>query len=423
MTCTASWQRCALLACSILLSACGGGGSQPQVQVVADSGESAAGDASARGGAIPRLPAVEIPGPAPNVLPMRLALGPRRQSFNTPYVSVTLCRPGTSVCARLDHVIVDTGSIGLRIQAAALPPALADLPAVSGPGGQPVGQCMQFASGRAWGSVRRADVQLAGQQADALPVQVMDDPAAAYARIPAACIGAGPSVTPLLDADGILGVGMGRQDCGLACAISAANGIYYTCEASAGCAPARLDGVDQVAHPVAVLPRHNNGVVLVLPAVPVGGTPATEGALVLGIATSSNNQLGRAQVLEVDSRGLFSTTYKGRRHTSFMDSGSNGLYFPDRDLPPCGSLFCPLAATALQATLTSARGTERGLEFMADSPYWLRKDAVAAHLAGRMDGAFADLFNWGLPAFFGRAVHVAVDGAPTPAGPGPWLAF
>ena len=35
----------------------------------------------------------------------------------------------------------------------------------------------------------------------------------------------------------------------------------------------------------------------------------------------------------------------------------------------------------------------------------------------------ANSFDWGLPFFYGRKVYTAIDGASTPAGPGPYVAF
>ncbi len=75
--------------------------------------------------------------------------------------SVTICQTGTSNCATIDDVQVDTGSNGLRLLASALPASLA-LPAVPSGGGVS-GECAVFGSGYAWGAVRRADVRMAGQ--------------------------------------------------------------------------------------------------------------------------------------------------------------------------------------------------------------------------------------------------------------------
>ena len=89
--------------------------------------------------------------------------------INVPFVSVTLCRPGTSTCQTIDHLLVDTGSYGLRIIApGVLDPALA-LPAITGGAGNPAGECAQFFSEFLWGSVHRADVKIAGKTAPSLP--------------------------------------------------------------------------------------------------------------------------------------------------------------------------------------------------------------------------------------------------------------
>src|SRR5471030_3150224 len=82
-------------------------------------------------------------------------------SINEPFVSVTVCRPGTTVCQTIDHVLVDTGSYGLRLLGP-LNSALA-LPAVNTPSGAAAGECVKFADGYyTWGSVQQADVRLDG---------------------------------------------------------------------------------------------------------------------------------------------------------------------------------------------------------------------------------------------------------------------
>src|SRR5215475_5398074 len=43
---------------------------------------------------------------------------------NAPYVTVTICAPGTGNCATIDHVLVDTGSSGLRLLRSAVPASL-----------------------------------------------------------------------------------------------------------------------------------------------------------------------------------------------------------------------------------------------------------------------------------------------------------
>ena len=130
-----------LLAFFLLLAACGGGGS-------------GAGDSSG-GGSSP------APVPPPTTLanfatvtvdqgPPALSMGPNGYlQANVAYVSVTLCAPGsTTNCQTIDHVQVDTGSVGLRIfQSVINPSLLSALPIQADPAGNAVAECYQYVDG------------------------------------------------------------------------------------------------------------------------------------------------------------------------------------------------------------------------------------------------------------------------------------
>ena len=152
-----------------------------------------------------------------------------------PYVTVTVCTPGGSTCRDIDHVLVDTGSYGLRLMANAIPP----LPLERTTAGAAVGQCVHFAGGYTWGAVRTADVRLSGQALAGLPVQVIGDAEPALSVPPPQCSGTGSNLGARLDANGVLGVGMLRYDCGPACTTSTAPAIYFGCTDS-GCTPATV---------------------------------------------------------------------------------------------------------------------------------------------------------------------------------------
>lgn len=400
--------RLAALAALALLASCGGGGNGSDSalrteQVGVDS------------------VAAEIP-PGSNVAQVLVDTGIDGNSINSPFVTVRVCQPATTNCVDIDHVVLDTGSSGLRVAASALPATL-DLPAVQNASGEVVGECAHFASGFSWGSVRRADVQLAGERAASLPVQVINDPGTPWSMIPAACSGTGANIGASRGAKGILGVGLFTEDCGTACETQATPNVYFACNGGGGCTSTVLPLASQVANPVSSFAVNNNGVVLTLPAVPVGGAQQATGALVFGIGTQANNQLGGATVFKTDANGFFTTTYKGVRNTrSFLDSGSNGLFFNDFSLPSCGDFYCPPGAPlTLTATNTSATGTSGTVTFTLDSVAAIRTDAGAAHIGGT--NGLPDSFDWGLPFFFGRSVFVARSGAATPAGPGPYWAY
>ncbi len=100
---------------------------------------------------------------------------------NIPYVTVTVCTPGSATdCVTIDHVFLDTGSIGLRVLKSAV--AKLSLPPIPAPanaaGSTPAGhavECYPFVLGAVWGALASADVRIAEELASSLPVQLIDD--------------------------------------------------------------------------------------------------------------------------------------------------------------------------------------------------------------------------------------------------------
>lgn len=385
----------ALLAAA-LLAGCGGGG----------------------GGGAPQAPAATAT--AANVLEITVDRGPDGAALNSPFVSVTICAPGTPDCQTVDHVLVDTGSFGLRLLSSTLNPALS-LPAVTNDAGLPVAECSHFVTGFVWGPVRRADVKLSGESVANLPVQIIADPAAPFATVPTSCSNTGANFGADLGVNGILGVGMFNQDCP-ACAASTAPAVYFACSAG-GCSETTLALASQVANPVPAFPVNNNGVALVLPQVPPGGARTLSGSLIFGIDTQPNNQIGSATVYTVDRQGNFTTTYKGVDYpASFLDSGSNAIFFMDADIPKCASgFYCPPAPLTLSAVNTSAGAVSATVDFTIEGVQSIDRSMAAAHVGA--DIGMTRSIDWGLPFFFGRTVFVAVSSASTSKGRGPYWAY
>ena len=366
-----------------------------------------------------------------NMAPVVIDSGPAGVGgiINVPFVSVTLCTPGTKTCQTIDHVLLDTGSYGLRIIApGVLDPALA-LPAVTGPGGNPVGECAPFVSFVLWGSVHLADVKIAGETAHALPVQLATD--AAFAGAPSGC-NATPATVAALGANGVLGVGLFDRDCGAPCTTQANNGNYYECT-STSCIGTLMPLASQVANPVAAFAADNNGIALTMPAVPQGGASTLTGTLTFGIDTQANNRIDpSATVYAADSNGNFTTTYKNvQLSTSFLDSGSNGLFFSDSTIPLCSAssgfsgFYCPNGALLISAVNTSSvNGAASGpVSITIVSPQALDSSIRAAAIGGNVGRGFRTTFDWGMPFFFGRTVFAAFNGANTAHGTGPYWAY
>lgn len=370
-------------------------------------------------------PSVDVPA-APNVLPVAVNGGPTNNSLNQPFVTVTICVPGTSTCQSIGGILLDTGSVGLRILSSAVTLPLTQQ---TGSSGAALAECLSFVDGSIfWGPLQRADIRLSGEQASAATIQIIGTDAFA---VPGGCAARGTPQSTLSDThtNGIFGVGMVREDCGVNCSTtgSANPGWYYSCATSSTCQVAAVPLASQVQNPVSLFPVDNNGVVLRLPAIPAGGAPSAFGAVIFGIGTQSNNGLGSARVFTVDSRGNFTTSFNGQTYTrTFLDSGSNGIFFLDAattGLPGCAKstgFYCPPAVRALSATHTGVNGTSAVVAFNAGNV-----DQVNATFSvfGEATGSQAGTFDWGLPFFYGRTVFTAIQGAPTPAGPGPFWAY
>jgi hypothetical protein len=386
------------------------------------SGDGGSADASA---------ALSVTAPLSNSTAIIVDSGPTgvNGSINIPYVNVTVCRPGTTICQTIDHVLLDTGSYGLRLLAP-LDAALG-LPVVKTPSGADAGECGKFISGYTWGAVRQADVKMADETASAISIQVIGDTGASYASTPSSCSSAGNNIGTLsaLGANGVLGVGLFKQDCGDSCARSAVSGFYYACTSS-GCATSSMPLASQVSNPVASFAVNNNGVLLVLPSVGTGGLTSVSGTLIFGVNTQTNNAIAGETLFKTNSGGDFSTTYKSKTYSaSFIDSGSNGYFFNDSTIRTCsgGDFYCPASTLSLSAANAAADGSASGtVNFNVVNMVQLDSTISAAQVggtAGSTTSSAGNYFDWGLPFFYGRRVFVVMEGGTVNGKTGPLWAY
>jgi hypothetical protein len=228
----------------------------------------------------------------------------------------------------------------------------------------------------------------------------------------------------------VLGVSVFQQDCGARCAQTALAGAYYACPALSGCQPTQASLAQQVQNPVALFAVNNNGIVIDLPAVPLPGATVVDGSLIFGIGTQGNNALGNAQPVRVNpTSATFTTIMNAASFTnSFIDSGSNALYFPSTSIPACSNnpdFYCPASTLNLSATLRGATGSANTVNFPVANANNMFAANPSFFAFGALAGPEADTqtFDWGLPFFYGRKVYVAIEGQDTPAGLGPYVAF
>jgi hypothetical protein len=435
MRCADLW-RVALLALAVTLTGCGGGNSTETKCIGASGSCEQVG------------PVVVLSEPSgDNTTEIVVDSGPlsgfSSAVANLPYVTVTVCAPGsTTACATIDHVFLDTGSIGLRLLRSAV--ANLNLPPMT-QGGSTVVECLPFVIGAVWGPMARADLKVAGESALNLPIQIIDDSSPPQVTPTANCQAAanGDLLNSVgkLQANGVLGVGMLRYDCGLACAIADySNGytLYYTCSGNA-CNPAAVSADLQVQNPVSYFKANNNGTLIVMPAVPETGASLARGRLVFGIGTQGNNQ--RPQELPVlyietdptkENYFYLTTTLDGTSYpNSYVDSGSNGFFFDNPALPTACSgsgagsaWYCPKGTQPLSAVISDTFGTPATVNFSIASTDVLFSTSNTAfgNLGGAAGSGNPGAFVWGMPFFYGRRVFTSIWGqALSPNGP--WVSF
>ncbi len=365
---------------------------------------------------------------------------------NLPYVTVKVCAPGsTTACAIIDHVFLDTGSIGLRL----LRSKVAGLGLPGGPADDATGtvqECYPFVIGAVWGPMAQADVSIAGEQAHSLPLQLIDDSPTPQAAAPADCLAAANGgllkSAASLQANGVLGVGMLRYDCGLVCETGDySNGytLYYRCSSSGACTAAAVLAEQQVLNPVSQFDVDNNGTLIVLPAVPDIGAGVARGRLVFGIGTQSNNQLPPgATVLHVQTDPaspaylfLHAATTSAGYDFSYVDSGSNAFFFDDSALSTrClgggagGNWYCPASTENRSVVLSDSLGASGTvtLSIANADVLFASPNTAFSNLGGASGSANPGAFVLGLPFFYGRTVYTAIWGQALAAG-GPWVAY
>jgi hypothetical protein len=399
-------------------------------------------------------------GATTNVVPISVNGGPLLTAnppviyTNAAFISVEVCAT-SGACQTIPDILVDTGSFGLRVLGSELNSTLAAaLTPLNDGNGNTVYDCVQFVDNSfLWGVVAPANILFPGssETAPTTSIQVIANPSFS---IPGGCSGTNEDTQALLGANGILGVGPEPFDCGTACDPGAGGTpptVYYLCSSGGSCSTTFVscgalcndsNPNQQVTNPVFNFPTDNNGVILTLPQ--VNDVAATvSGTLTFGIGTEANNTLPTTATLFTLAAGdNFTTNYGGQALTgSFIDSGSNGLFFPQLGGSPAGcqdnaDWYCPATTTQLTATNVDPNNgtTSNTVTFDVDNFDTVTNanptDAAFSNIAGPMgvgpcssSNTGACAFDWGLPFFYGRSVFTAIDGTTTTYGNGPFWAY
>ncbi|MHB8721766.1 MAG: DUF3443 family protein [Steroidobacteraceae bacterium] len=379
------------------------------------------------------------PPPVMNTMAVSVDTGPAADpgQTNHAYVTIKVCASGsTTQCATIDHVLLDTGSWGLRLVGSVLTAAKVTLSTETDAKGQVIEECVKFGGGDTWGPVALADITMAGETAAKLPVQVLDD-ANTAAPPPATCGANGTLLNAVtgFNANGLLGVGVFAQDCGAACVSpSTPLPIYYGCTSAGVCTAENVALASQVTNPVALFAADNNGVIVNMPnLVNVNGDASVQGELIFGLATQTDNALPATglTVLGANSGGDFTATYNGGTTAlpAMIDSGTDDYAFDDPSIPVCSSgrfsgLYCPAAPPQNLFAVNTGVGVNNAtntVDFaLADPNTFVPTASAFGELGG---GRGSTNFLWGMPFFYGRKVYIGIDQKASGSFTGPYYAY
>jgi hypothetical protein len=377
--------------------------------------------------------------PVQNTLSLTVDAGPAAATgqINHAYVTVKVCAPGSQTqCASIDHVLLDTGSSGLRLVRSVLTSGGVTLAAETDAQGQAIEECMTFGGGQTWGPVAPADVTLAGESATKLPVQIMDDTNTG-APPPATCGANGTLINGVagFGANGILGVGVFAQDCGAACVNPTTPlALYYGCTAAGACTAENIPLASQVTNPVAMFAADNNGIIVSLPNLQnANGDASVTGQVIFGIATQTDNVLPSVglTVLGADAHGDFTALYNGGTTVlpALIDSGTDSFSFDDPTMAVCSSgtyvgYYCPKVAPqsvyAVNTGVGMNNATNRVDFAIADPNSFVANAAAFIDLGG---GGGSTRLTWGMPFFYGRKVYIGIDQRLSGTYTGPFYAY
>ncbi|HTR60926.1 MAG TPA: DUF3443 family protein [Candidatus Binataceae bacterium] len=355
---------------------------------------------------------------------MPIAIGSAGYNItNSTVTTVRVCVPGTTNCVTVNSITVDSGSTGFRVFSSKL--GGVSLPAVNVAGGVE-GDCESYVSSTIWGPVATADVYV-GTEKLTMPIQIIDD-TNSFAPVPASCSATGTITdTPSsFGENGLIGINPYPND----------RALYYSCSGNS-CFSYFPKDAEKVRNPVAQLPADNNGSIVDMQALGVGQQQvAAYGWLYLGIGTETNNQPPSGiQVFTSDSSGELQTTYSGNTVTSLFDTGTT--YLSAFSAATFGTVncssssagagfYCPSSLISTSATVSGKNGTTADVPFeiangtaLVSTPSGQPSTFALSQLAGP-GGLY---FNWGVVGFFGRPIFIALDGASTPLGTGPFDAF
>ena len=370
------------------------------------------GAANTYAAATPQLAGNIVPVEVRQVAPMQ---------YNKLFVDVTVCNASRQ-CRTVPDVLVDTGSVGLRLLRGALDGL--ELAPVTDPRGRPLSNWSSFGSGDLWGTMHLAQVRLGEVSTTrAIPIEVYDLPGRRE-KLPDgyADVDTRPEIARM--GNGILGISPHRHF---------PKGYYVKgaktqMPGASRWLAVQVDATRQLTNPIARFPSpYDNGSVISLPEVDwTAGATRVQGWLGLGIGAATEALFphgARIVSHDLDDNGQFAAAIGARRFPVLVDSGTNALSL---DLSHLGvsrharyaSYYDAVAPTPIELAVRSGDDEVKLARPLYVGPTVKYLKAHSTHGALPMvvgwDDGQRSLSVLGLPFFYGRTVATGLRGTVNP---------
>lgn len=415
---------CGALLVALALVGCGGGGGSSSTGTNSSNQSSQGANNGAGGGGNPASTAnntvtVTVNGGKYS--------GGTYNVMNSPMVSVTLCQHNTSNCVTIPDILVDSGSSGLVLNAAAIPSSF-NLPAETVQSdGNPIGACTEYGGGIAWGPMVTADVQMAGETAESVPVEIAGGSSSSFAAAPSACSDYGTlfSSSYSMGANGILGIAGDYN-------ISYTGTNYYDCTSTTcGSSAIAPDSTQTLTGVIGKFASDNNGAILSFPAITGNGAASMTGTLTFGLNTQSNNQTANVPMVNGLSNSSMEAQYNNENMIAILDSGSSNEILSSAPMSTCivsgysVTWFCPSSDTTQNTSFVyqgSGGGTPLNVTFTVGNAQTLLTQSGSTtnyaipNLAEEDELFSSQYLDLGMSFLYGHTLYIGypLNGAPNP---------
>ena len=347
-------------------------------------------------------------------------------NLNIPCVTVTICSPTDSKsCQTVDNILIDSGSVGLRVFNTALGSLASDLPYETS-NDEDIGDCVGYGDYSAnWGPVVTAAISLGGQTTTQnVPMQIIN---ASFVDKGTACLtslGGGYKLATSPSQSGYNGI------LGVAPLVHDTVTNYFTCTSSQCTESMSLESSLLVSNPIAYLSEsYESGITFQFPAIGANGASNVTGYAIFGVGSNNENTFeSGVNIYPISINGncrLFicmQTLLSGTStHYGFLDTGSNFLYFDDIQIPKdSSSFYTPSSTITLSPNNLSISGVIATNLNIANADNLLSNNNSAFDNIGANLSSYLD---YGLPFFYGKTVYICFDGMTCNGTPGPYWAF